>query len=385
MNVRALYLAVIQFVFVSTWTLYVVFLPELLLRAGVEKSWLPRILIADQLLMVVFDLAFGIAAARGMQHYGRIAPAILGVALTSCAAFLLLPQAGASATLLLALTVLWVITSSALRAPLFALLSRHAASPERTTLAGMMTLGMALAGMIAPWLGMKLKGLDPSLPFIVSSLALAALVLPLAAAERAAGLKSASSEAPPASPPLPAALFFGLLLAAALGSQVFFNLAAAPGYSRHFDSSALVWLMPLFWVGVASGSLIAGPLGRRRGPFLAFATGCLAATTGALLFRFADAAPLVPLGQMLGGIGWGIALCSAFSITERYAPAPRNTAMLGGLFSVLAMAAMTRIGVNLNGLAEAAAPLPAALWLVAGAATLFAATRKQTLDKRQVS
>ena len=27
---RALYLAVVQFVFVSTWTIYVVFLPELL-------------------------------------------------------------------------------------------------------------------------------------------------------------------------------------------------------------------------------------------------------------------------------------------------------------------------------------------------------------------
>lgn len=387
MKVRALYLAVIQFVFVSTWTLYVVFLPELLLRAGVEKAWLPRILLGDQLLMAVFDFAFGVAAARGMQHYGRIAPAVLGIALTSCAAFLLLPQAGTSPSLLLGLTVLWVITSSALRAPLFAMLSRHAASPERTMLAGVMTFGIATAGMIAPWLGMKLKGLDPSLPFVVSSLALAALVLPLAAAERAAGLKSGSVDADETAvpAPLPAAAFFILLLVAALAFQIFFNLAAAPGYARYFETNALVWLMPLFWIGVTAGSVTAGPVGRRIGPFAAFAGGCLTAVAGALCFRLADAATFAPLGQMLGGLGWGIALCSAFSIADRYAAAPKNATMLGALFSMLAIATMTRIGINLNGLSEAAASLPAALWLVAGAAALFAASRKQTLDKRQVS
>ncbi|MFO1346871.1 MAG: hypothetical protein U1E85_11310, partial [Rhodocyclaceae bacterium] len=162
---RALYLAVVQFVFVSTWTIYVVFLPELLQRAGIEKAWLPRILIADQVLMAIFDLAFGIAAARGLQRYGRIAPLVLGISLLSCLAFLLLPQMAATAPLLLALTGIWVITSSALRAPLYALLSRHAATPGRAALAGMMTLGMAGAGMIAPWLGAQLKPLDPALPF----------------------------------------------------------------------------------------------------------------------------------------------------------------------------------------------------------------------------
>jgi ABC-type multidrug transport system ATPase subunit len=197
---RALYLAVVQFVFISTWTIYVVFLPELLQHAGIEKTWLPRILIADQLLIAGFDLAFGIAASRGMQRYGRIAPVLLGVSLASCLAFLLMPQAGSAPALLLGLTVIWVITSSALRAPLYALLSRHAATPERTALAAMMTLGMAGAGMIAPWLGTQLKGISPALPFALSSLTLAALVLPLAAAERAAGLKtdSPAEHLPPA-------------------------------------------------------------------------------------------------------------------------------------------------------------------------------------------
>jgi hypothetical protein len=384
MNIRALYLAVIQFVFVSTWTLYVVFLPELLLRAGIEKAWLPRILLTDQLLMVVFDFSFGVAAARGMQQYGRIAPVVLGVSLASCLAFLLLPQADGSAPLLLGLTVVWVISSSALRAPLYALLSRHAASSERASIAGMMTLGMAAAGMLAPWLGMQLKGLDPALPFIVSSLALAALVLPLAAAERAAGIKADGSEAPPPANPVPAGSFFILLLAGALAFQIFFNLAAAPGYVRHFGSGALVWLMPLFWIGVAAGSLIAGPLGRRTSPFAAFAGGCILSAIAALFFQFGDAAPLAPVGQTLGGIGWGIALCSAFSIADGYSTGNGGARMVGALFSMLALAAVTRIGLNLAGLADTALVMPALLWLIAGATLLVAMTRKRPLGNRQV-
>lgn len=384
MKVRALYLAIIQFVFVSTWTLYVVFLPELLLRAGIEKFWLPRILLIDQLLMVVFDFSFGVAAARGMQQYGRIAPVILGISLASCLAFLLLPQAGGSAPLLLGLTVAWVISSSALRAPLYALLSRHAATSERASIAGAMTLGIAAAGALAPWLGMQLKGLDPALPFVVSSLVLAALVLPLSAAEHAAGIKTDNSEAPTQTNPVPAGSFFILLLAGALAFQIFFNLAAAPGYVRHFGSGALIWLMPLFWIGVAAGSLMAGPLGRRTSPVAAFTAGCILSAIAALLFQYGDAAPLTPIGQTLGGIGWGVALCSAFSIAERYSTGNGGARMVGALFSMLALAAVTRIGLNLAGLADTALLMPGFLWLIAGATLLVAMTRKPPRDNRQV-
>ena len=302
---RALYLAVVQFVFVSTWTIYIVFLPELLQRAGLDKAWLPRIVIADQVLMAIFDLAFGVAAARGLQRYGRIAPLVLGISLVSCLAFLLLPQMAATAPLLLALTVIWVITSSALRAPLYALLSRHAATPGRAALASMMTLGMAGAGMIAPWLGAQLKPLDPALPFALSSLALAALVLPLAAAERAAGRRADAIEAAAPLPPLPATVFFVLLFAAALGFQIFFNLGAAPAYLKHYGPGDLHWLMPMFWLGVAGGSVLASATATRWPAEGVFAAGALIAAAAALLFGMAPSPALLPLAQVLGGIGWG--------------------------------------------------------------------------------
>lgn len=43
----ALYLAVVQFLFVTTWTVYVIFLPKLLETAGIPKHYALWILIFD--------------------------------------------------------------------------------------------------------------------------------------------------------------------------------------------------------------------------------------------------------------------------------------------------------------------------------------------------
>lgn len=381
---RALYLAVVQFVFVSTWTIYIIFLPELLQRAGIDKAWLPRLVIADQLLMAIFDLVFGIAAARGMQRYGRIAPFLLGITLASCLAFLLLPHVSTTAPVLLALTVVWVITSSALRAPLYILLSRHAATPGKAVLAAMMTLGMAGAGMIAPWLALQLKPLDPALPFALSSLALAALVLPLAAAERAAGLKIDAADETPSRPALSAPAFFALLLAAALAFQIFFNLGAAPSYIKHFGTGELHWLMPMFWLGVAAGSVVASATAKYWPAEGLFAAGALLAAVAALVFGKATSPTLLPLAQILGGVGWGLLLCKAFAIAERYLPAPDSATMVGGLFAMLALATVARISLNAAGFAEPALSLPAGLWLCAAGATGIALLRSGKRRSPQV-
>jgi hypothetical protein len=58
--------------------------------------------------------------------------------------------------------------------------------------------------------------------------------------------------------------------------------------------------------------------------------------------------------------------------------------MVGALFSMLALAAVTRIGLNLAGLADTALVMPALLWLIAGATLLVAMTRKRPLGNRQV-
>ena len=52
----ALYMAVVQFLFVTTWSIHVIFLPKLLVSAGLPASLTPVILIIDQLIFMAADI-----------------------------------------------------------------------------------------------------------------------------------------------------------------------------------------------------------------------------------------------------------------------------------------------------------------------------------------
>lgn len=85
----AIYLGIVQFVFLTTWTVYAIFLPGLLESVGIAKRWTAWVLMGDQILFVVFDVAAGYFADRVHRLYGRIGPWIVGATAISCLAFLL--------------------------------------------------------------------------------------------------------------------------------------------------------------------------------------------------------------------------------------------------------------------------------------------------------
>src|SRR5471030_2246590 len=114
-----LYLAVVQFFFTITWTVYVIFLPGLAAAAGIPKQTVIFILMLDQLIFAGMDLAMGVMADLVSRVVGRLGHIVLGVTLLSCVAFLLLPLAAprGAGWLFIALIVLWSASSSVLRAP----------------------------------------------------------------------------------------------------------------------------------------------------------------------------------------------------------------------------------------------------------------------------
>src|SRR5436190_11333404 len=126
----AVYVGIVQFFFAVTWTVYVVYLPQLVEQAGIARSWVPWILVADQLVFAVVDVATGFWVDRVRHTIARLGPWILAVSVLSGAAFIALPFLNASPLLLLAAILVWAVTSSALRSPPWALLSRHAATPR---------------------------------------------------------------------------------------------------------------------------------------------------------------------------------------------------------------------------------------------------------------
>ena len=169
------------------WTVYVIYLPQLAAQAGLPKEYVPWLLLADQAIFAAMDWTLGTMADRMARLAGRLANAILFASLLSCGAFLLLPVVApaGSPLLLVAVTVVWSATSSALRAPPLALIGRHVPGPSQPWASALFMLGLGIAGAVSPYLAVALKGADPRLPFALAAVALAAATVVMTRAIRA--------------------------------------------------------------------------------------------------------------------------------------------------------------------------------------------------------
>lgn len=366
----AVAIAVVQFFFATTWTLYVIYLPQLAAQAGIGKEWIPWILVADQVVFTVTDVLTGFWVDRVRRGYARFGGWILGATVVSGLAFLALPFAGASAAVLLAAVFVWAVTSSALRCPPWALLSQHAAAPSVPWLSAIVLAGSALAAAAAPYLGLALKGVDPRLPFLVSTLTLVATVMVLVAAERrwAEEKRPQEQHQPPEARSLH---FFVALLLLAIGFQVHFALNSAPLYARLAGGEALPYLMPVFWVGfnlvIFPATLLVKRLGEAPSMAVAAAAGSLA-ILGAVL---ADGLPSLVIAQLAAGGCWGAASVAAYTAALGFGRTGREGRYLGTLFAILAIAAFARIAAYASdlvtdALVKALLPwIPQAAWLAA--------------------
>ncbi|HUQ73451.1 MAG TPA: MFS transporter [Burkholderiales bacterium] len=369
MTSLAVYVGVVQFLFGTTWTLYVIYLPQLVQAAGIGREWVPWILVADQLVFAGMDVVTGFWADRVRAALGRFGGWILAFTVVSCAAFLALPFAGASAGLLLGAILVWAITSSALRSPPWALLSRHAATPSVPWLSAIVLLGTAIASALAPYLGLALRGVDPRVPFIVSTLTLAATVVGLMLAERR--LPANPPAEPKPVPTLRSPFLFAALLVLALGFQAHFALNSAPRYVQFAAREKLAYLMPVFWIGFSLAMLVAGRIVKRWGAADAM---LLAAALGALAMLgavFAPALPLLVAAEILAGASWGTACVAAYSAAVAFGRTGREGRFLGSLFAVFAVAVAARIALAASGATQShlfsalQAWLPQTLWLCA--------------------
>jgi MFS family permease len=373
-------IALVQFFFVCTWTVYAIYLPRLLADMGLPPQWAPRVLLLDQLVFLGADIACGVAADRVQRTLGRLGTMVAGLTLLSCLAFLLLPHAvrlgGAAVVLFGALTLVWTITSSALRAPPWVMLSRHAARPALPALNALTLVGLAAGGAAAPYLAVLLRGVDPRLPFALASIALAAATLAIATAERRLGAAPPAPAAPAATPQVGQGVHFAWLAALALlaaGFQTHVSINSAGQFQRVAPGVGLEWLLPVFWIGFALAMPAGGALVRRFGalPLTTFA-----AAPGALaVFVAAQTGTLTVLlaAQCVAGAAWGLMLLAAFSVASDLGRSGREGLALGSLFAVLALATLARIAAVLAGWPQQlagsalAGVLPAAGWIVAGA------------------
>lgn len=373
MNARVgLYLGALQFAFALGWITYVIYLPALAAQAGLPPCAVAWILMLDQLVFITCDLAAGVAADRVARQLGRLGRLAVALTLLSCLAFVLLPWlAPQGAPLLLALTLLWAASSSALRAPPLALLGRHVPRPAQPAMLALNMLGLGLAGAAAPWLGLWLKGVDPRVPFLLASVVLALVTLGLVRAEttlaRDAG---APSPAPPGrARPGGWPVFAACALFAALAFQVHGFVNSTPLYLRHAPAADLPWLAPLVWAGFSLGLWPASLAVRRLGAFGTLAGAAALAALCALLAEQAPALAPLALLQLLAGVAWAGLLNAAFAAALMYGQGGREGLASGALSALLAAAALSRIALLAGGVGAPLAGWPPLLW---GLAALLA-------------
>lgn len=366
-------LAGVQFFFTIGWTVYVIFLPGLLHSAGIAANWLPWLLIGDQLVFAVMDIALGVFADRIGAAYRKLARLLLVLSSMSALAFLLLPMLGAGAPgMLLALLAVWVVSASVVRGPTLVLLAKRAKAAQQGRLLAGYLAGIACASALAPFLGLWLKGSDPRLPFAISALVLLAAVWVLL---RTADLPAAS-EADDAAQALPFTTFLPSLLIlalAAFGFQLHAYIHSAPLYVVHSSSEHLPWLMPVIWVGFFIALPIIAILARRAGQWIVVAAGLgLAALVSHAAVMVGGLVQLILL-QLLVGVGWAAAFSGLLEQASLAGRRGREGLFMGCFLAVTALATLARIGVASALGAGGASPSPAALMLAGGTlAAVFA-------------
>ncbi|MDZ4368713.1 MAG: MFS transporter [Afipia sp.] len=384
------YLALLQLFFTLGWTIYVVYLPQLAAKVGLPPGAVVVILLVDQAIFTITDTLMGIAADRMTPIVGRLSRVVIWLTVVSCAAFIALPfvaDLGPNAKIaLIALTLTWVVTSSALRAPPLALLGKFAAKPSIPMLSCLVMLGYGIAGAVSPYLGVVLRNHDPRIPFVVSTVVLLLTALMMSRIERQLreGKLSAPERKPLAVPKswgTLALVFIVAVLVLALGYQLHFSVNSAQLFLRFAKQPDLQWLMPVYWIGFNIAMFPASFVTRRLGGLLVI--GCAGLLGAGAVFGMENATGLNTMiaMQFLAGAAWGCILMSAVAAAIAVSGGAEGK-VLGLMFSALALATFARITAVAGGLTKDPAYqallqwTPILCWALAGAALLTIAVTR---------
>ncbi|WP_166297753.1 MFS transporter [Bradyrhizobium sp. 2S1] len=389
-NRTGVYLAVLQLVFTLGWTTYLIYLPKLCAEVGIAPTTVILILMMDQGIFTITDTAMGMAADRISRLVGRLGVFVGILAAISCAAFIALPYVAGTGpgakVWLIALIVIWAVTSSALRAPPLTLLGKYRAEPSVPFLAALAMLGYGIAGAVSPYLAVVLRDHDARLPFVLSGAVLLLTALAFSGIERRIAEEAQPERLAPPAKRLGAVPMFLIasMVLLSLGYQLHFNINSAPFYLRFATADNLQWLMPVFWIGFNIAMFPASIVVRHRGGLIVMGAAGLLGAFAIIAAEIAGSLNALIVAQFLAGAAWGCMLMSAVSAALAIGETGAEGKVTGLVFSALALATFARMAAVAGGLQKIPdyAPLvhwaPVACWSVAGAGLLvIAASRLQ--------
>ncbi|MDH6243941.1 MFS transporter [Mycobacterium sp. OTB74] len=373
----------IQLFFTLSWVIYVLYLPQLAAQAGIGRGVVPWILVLDQVIFALCDLAAGLAADHVAKILGRSGKIVAAVTAVSTLAFLLLPFSTAfGAPAFVTLIIIWSITSSALRAPPLKLIGRYTPLDQQPWIGSLFLLGIGIASVLAPFLAGRITACDPRITFAASAVSVVVVTFSIIWAEKT--LARSFATARPAGGEIRSAtfpLFLVAILLLAIGFQAHSFINAQPLFLKFAPPTDLPHLLSLFWIGYCLLMLPASFLTRHFGGIPVMVLGTLVAAVSAL--AAAKAPDVVSLGvaQLISGGAWGCVTMSAVAAALAIGHGGAEGKAVGAMFSLMAVAAMARIALVAGGFDKVPSLvlvlpwLPAFSWLGAGL-MLMPATRR---------
>lgn len=342
------YPGILQFLFLLTWVTYVLYLGDFLGKLGLAKSFLPWLLILDQILFILADVIMGFFSSKFFQLHRRIGPLLLVLNLASCLIFIALPHLAATTPeLFIGMTIIWVLSSSVLRVPLFGLIAQRTANPLHGTAGAL--LGMGIASALAPYLVYLLKGVDPALPFTLAGITLALATLGFLQWE---STQTQTPRQPPYTKPSPGGLLRlllpVLLLAAGFQLHAFTNSALL--FKQVAEPGMLQWLLPVFWISFSLAVFPGAKLIDRWGAEKIFHSSATAGSIALALCLLNPPLALLLLLQLVAGLAWGGIFISGLAIAAQLGASGKEAFFTGAIFVLLALATIARILLNLPGL-----------------------------------
>ncbi len=363
-------IATVQGLLVLVWTLYALFLPQMAQAAGIGRGWVVWLLLADQVIFLLGDWAAGVYADRMARALRSVGAWVAGAALLSGLLLVVMPDIAQlhSPAVFVFVLLLWAASSSALRAPVFALLGRVGGVSRKSGVINGALIGVSLASAIGPLLTEVLRDVNPRVPLLAASLALVLATLPVLRIGAPASAARAGVSRQALTAVIGLALVAGL---AALGVQLFTVVAPQQFHALH-PMAKLLW-SPLYWSGFAVG-LLAGAMSGRSGAALRWAMAAIALGAAAMaMAKAAASVGLLAVSLTLAGGCWAVLYAWGLRTVLEWGRDCALGTPLGIYLSVLAGAAAARLLLTALGAVPHidAALLASGLWLLAGVGMLW--------------
>ncbi|HLU83312.1 MAG TPA: MFS transporter [Trueperaceae bacterium] len=378
------------------WALYNTFMPLFLGEFIASRGWRGVVMGLDNIISIVLIPLVGVWSDRVDGPWGKRLPFLLVAMPLSAVLFAALPFATSHLVTLLAVDVVFLLTITAYRAPLIALLPDHVAPRGRAAANGIITLMGASGGAIGLLLIAPLFDEAQWLPFAVAAaIALVCLVVVLVAAERhPANVTIGSVEddtpllpalvrdaASLARPPLRGAsvlllaVFFCFLGYSALEAQFSTYATQTLGMSGG-RAGSLLGAASLAYVAAA---VPAGRLAKRFGSANVMRVGATIMAAALIVASIVENVSTLPVVLAIGGAAWALVLVPAYPLVVNQGGEAQNGFFTGMYYlfgSVASIAGPALIGATMDVFGNRALFFSVAIAMLLGAALVGVARRR---------